>query len=291
MQILFYLMLLGSILFATGNNICYHQLANEDKYSRFLFTALSSAVWVVGLIPFINLSQINSLEIIFGVIYGVVQAMFLFFKMRAMSTGPISITSVVCNCSMLVTTLFGIIAYNERSSVLQFIGLAAILASVILCADPKSDMKMTFKWAIYCFFYFLFCSAVGVVFKVFGKSGDGQNNPSNMIFVSAITMVVLLVALSLISRENFSLSKRQSFYGVLAGVLSCFYNRFNLTLAKELPSVVFFPIFNGALVLLCTVVGAVIYKEKFSKLQLAGVITGIVAIVLLSGAIETLLSK
>ena len=141
MQILYYLMLLGSILFATGNNVCYHQLANEGKYSRFLFTALSSAVWVVGLIPFINLSQINSLEIIFGVIYGVVQAMFLFFKMRAMSTGPISITSVVCNCSMLVTTLFGIIAYNERSSMLQFIGLAAILASVILCADPKSDMK------------------------------------------------------------------------------------------------------------------------------------------------------
>ena len=286
MQIVYYLMLVGSILLATGNVICYHQLADEGKYSRFLFTALSSVVWIVGLLPFANLSEINSAEIIFGLIYGVVQAMFLFFKMRAMSTGPISITSVVCNCSMLVTTLFGVFAYNEKPSVLQFIGLAAILASVILCVDPKSDMKMTVKWGIYCFFYFLFCSAVGVVFKVFGKSDGGENNPSNMILVSAVTMVVLLLGLSVSSREKFSLSKKQAFYGVLAGVLSCLYNRFNLTLSKELPSVVFFPIFNGALVLLCAIMGAVLYKEKFSKLQLFGVITGIIAIVLLSGAVD-----
>ena len=291
MQIIYYLMLLGSILLATGNNICYHQLANEGKYSRFLFTALSSAVWIVGLLPFVNLLQINSLEIIFGIIYGVVQALFLFFKMRAMSTGPISITSVVCNCSMIVTTLFGTIAYKENPSILQFIGLAAILASVILCVDLKSDMKMTIKWGIYCFFYFLFCSAVGVVFKMFGKAGDGQNNPSNMIMVSAVTMVVLLLVLSFSTKEKFTLSKRQSFYGVLAGVFSCLYNRFNLTLAAKLPSVVFFPIFNGALVLLCAVVGAVIYKEKFSKLQFFGVMIGIIAIVLLSGAVDLLIKS
>ncbi|MBQ8202962.1 MAG: EamA family transporter [Clostridia bacterium] len=288
MQILYYLLLLASILFATGNNICYHQLANEGKYSRFLFTALSSVVWIIVLAPLSNLSNILPIEIIFGIIYGVVQALFLFFKMRAMSTGPISITSVVCNCSMLITTLFGIFVYDEKSSVLQIIGLVAILASVILCADPKSDMKMTFKWAIYCLFYFLFCAAVGIVFKVFGKT---EGNGSNMIIVSAVTMVVLLLILSLATKEKFSLSKKQAFYAVLAGILSCCYNRFNLILTANLPSVVFFPIFNGTLVLFCTVVGAVIYKEKFSKMQLAGVIIGIVAIVLLSGAIETMIKQ
>lgn len=35
--------------------------------------------------------------------------------------------------------------------------------------------------------------------------------------------------------------------------------------------------------------GAVLYKEKFSKLQLFGVITGIIAIVLLSGAVDLLI--
>ena len=141
-----YFLLFLSILFAVLNNILYHKLSDLGKYDNFFFTAMSSFVWLIVLSPLADYGALKSIEVIFGVIYGSVQAMFLFFKMKAMSTGPVSVTSVVANCSMVLTTLLGIIIFSEKVTVLQIIGSALILLSVFFCVDPKSDMKMTLKW-------------------------------------------------------------------------------------------------------------------------------------------------
>ena len=80
-----------------------------------------------------------------------------------------------------------------------------------------------------------------------------------------------------IARTKKDRSRRQQSFGIQIDSLNdvlCF---------GALPSVVFFPAFNGAVVLLSAVAGAVFYRERFSKKQVAGVFAGVAAILLLSG--------
>ena len=276
-----YLLLATSIALAVINNALYHKLSDEkESYNQFLFTAVSSLVWLIILLPNKNIVNINKAEVLFGVIYGVAQAMFLFFKMKAMSNGPVSITSVVSNCSMLLTVILGVFLFDERVSVMQMLGLCMIILSVFFCVDPKSGLEMTLKWKIYCVIFFIFAASVGIIFKFFAASAGNGNN---MMLIAAVTMIMILIVLSKLSRREFKLSKKQMIIAILSGVVSCGYNRINVFLTGTLPSVVFFPIFNGSIVLLATIVGWMFFKERLSLKQITGVGTGIISIVLLSG--------
>lgn len=275
-----YLLLLLSVLLAVSDHALYHRAGEGDRFNPFLFTAVSSAAWVVLLLPGSNLLQLKRVEVLFGVLYGGVQAMFLFFKMKALSTGPVSVTSVVGNCSMILSTLFGIFAFAEIPSVPQIIGLCLIVLSVLLCVDSGSDMEMSRRWKIYCVLFFAFAASVGIVLKLFAAR---EASGSNMMLVSAVTMAVLLLLLSFASRQPMVLHKSRGVLAVLCGIAGCCYNRINVFLVGALPSVVFFPVFNGAVVLLSAVAGAVFYRERFSKKQVAGVFAGVAAILLLSG--------
>ncbi len=274
-----YLLLFLSILFAVLNNILYHKLSELGKYDNFFFTAMSSFVWLAVLAPLADFEALNKAELIFGIIYGTVQAMFLFFKMKAMSTGPVSVTSVVSNCSMVLTTLMGIIIFSEKVTLLQIAGSALILLSVFLCVDPKSDMKMTLKWKIYCVFFFIFAAAVGIIFKLFSAY---EASGANMMSVAAISMVICLSLLSFAIEKKPKPKRIHILFAVLCGILSCFYNRINVFLSGALPSVVFFPIFNGSIVLFSSISGALIFKEHLSKKQYFGILTGILAIIILA---------
>ncbi len=274
-----YLLLFLSILFAVLNNILYHKLSELGKYDNFFFTAISSVVWLVVLAPLADFGKLNKIELIFGIIYGTVQAMFLFFKMKAMSSGPVSITSVVSNCSMVLTTLLGIIIFSEKVTILQTVGSVLILLSVFLCIDPKSDMKMTFKWKIYCVFFFIFAAAVGIIFKLFSPY---EASGANMMSVAAISMVIYLLILSFAIEKKPKPKRIHIWFAIICGILSCFYNRINVFLTGALPSVVFFPIFNGSIVLFSSISGALIFKERLSKKQFSGILLGILAIIILA---------
>ena len=274
-----YMLLTASIIFAVLNNILYHKLGSLGRYHNFFFTAVSSLVWLFILAPGANYKAFGKAELIFGIIYGTVQAMFLFFKMKAMSSGPVSVTSVVSNCSMVLTTILGILIFNEDVSILQMVGATLILLSVFLCVDPKADMKMTLKWKLYCIGFFFFAAAVGVIFKLFSKA---EGSGSSMMIISAITMVISLMLLSFLIERKPHITGKQAIFALLCGALSCGYNRINLYLSGELPSVVFFPVFNGSIVLLSSLSGMFIFKEKLSFKQMLGILTGICAIIILA---------
>lgn len=277
-----YILLAVAVLLAVSNNAIYHKLGGAGQNSRFFFTAVSSVVWLAVLLCG-GVTAIQPVELWFGVLYGAVQAMFLFFKMQAMSSGPISITSVVSNCSMLLTTVFGVLFFMESVGVLQVIGVCAIVVSVLLCTDPKADMQMTARWKLYCLGFFVFAASVGIIFKFFART---SGNGNNMMVVSAVTMVVLMMLLSFARGESKKLDKTQLVCALLAGAVSCGYNRLNLYLSGVLPTVVQFPIFNGAVVLFSTLSGVVLYKETFSKKQRIGILIGLIAIIFVSGVFQ-----
>ena len=63
-------------------------------------------------------------------------------------------------------------------------------------------------------------------------------------------------------------------FAVLSGCLSCLYNRLNIYLSGALDAVIFFPAFNGGVIIASTLLGVICLKEKLSRWQTAGIFLG-----------------
>ena len=80
------------------------------------------------------------------------------------------------------------------------------------------------------------------------------------------------------------LKKSALFYALLCGIFACVYNRLNVTLSGALPGVVFFPIFNGSVIILSTLAGLIFFGERLKGSQIAGMVIGVAALMLASGS-------
>ena len=120
--------------------------------------------------------------------------------------------------------------------------------------------------------------------KVFGKS-DAANEVNGMMLTASVVSCVLFFVVGMIvnkaAREPMPTIKKDSLiYILLSGITGCVYIRLNVSLSAIIPSAIFFPVANGGIVIITTFAGALMFREKLNRTQIAGVIVGLVAIVI-----------
>lgn len=258
---------------------------NERGYNPFLFNAGVSFVWVAIMLMMLLLSddQISAGAIIYGAIYGVILFAFLFFKTQSMATGPVSLSTLIGSCAFVIATGFGVVYANEAVSTIQLIGMLLLFVSLIMCVNPKkSGEKLTGKWLFYCLGFFLAGGFVGILYRLFGASPSSKD--VEVMLLTAATVSLLLFAVTGVlqakTSENIKPDKKIILFMLLSGIASCAYIRMNLSLSNVIPSVIFFPVSNGGMVILSTVMGRVMFKEKLNALQLFGIAVGCIAVVI-----------
>lgn len=304
------ILLIGSILAATANGTLLHLLAEKKiKYNALLFNIGVSLVWLVGLLCYNNgILCINRYMFSYGVLYGLTLCGFLFFKMQAMVNGPLSLTALIGSSSFVVTVIFNVIYWKEPVGFFEISGVAAMLTAVLMITwKPREKdkvkvaykigkrQKISLKWKMYCLFFFIFSSATGIIFR-FHQHIDAAHTDEMMIFSSLIVMLLLSVVflasyrhkvqVAEVESEN-TLSKTKNRMGVLifillCGIMSCVYNRLNIYLTGVMLSNLFFPVFNGGVVILASLTGIILFKEKPTTIQVFGMILGVFAIMLVS---------
>lgn len=298
-----YALLIVSILFAALNNIFLHKYnAFEKRCNIFTFNAAVSLLWaLILLIVGMGFHTVALSTIGYGVLYGSMIAMFLLFKMLALGSGPVSITALIGCCSLIIPTLAGMIVWKESVDILQVIGLIILFVALFLCVDPKSDVKIGKKWILYCLIFFLAAGINGITMKVFNLHGE-KTRINEMMIIASITACVFFSLISAVSGvcrktggEAFCAVKperkvvlRCAVYIVLCGIVSCGYQRLNLYLTGALPSIVFFPIFNGSVIFLSCLSGVFLFREKLSKKQIAGLVVGTLSIMLIGNVFSFL---
>ena len=278
-----YLLLCLSILFASANNLLLHKFGNRGLDSPggvLLFNAAVSGIWVILLGGTSMISgglRSDTGSVCWGMLYGVVTAAFLFFKMQAMATGPVSLTAFIGCASLLISTGFGVFVLGEGASVLQTVGVAILMIALFLVVSPKNDHAKK-SWKLWCAGFFTCSAAVGIIFK--------------MMFAAALTSELLFTAMSFAVSEKHRpkpIPGSAVGYLVACGIAGCVYNRLNIFLAGQLPSVVFYPTFNGSVILISTLCGLIFFKEKLKAQQAIGIAAGAAALMLASGTIDNLL--
>ena len=281
-----YIMLLSSIAAASLNSVVLKK-AKASKPENVFFLNLIVSFILCVLLFIANKGHLSTNpEVMFwGILYGITQTVFILFKTAAMSTGSVTVTTLIGNSSLLISIAVSLIVWKETVTAFDIIGLALLLIAIFLCTYTKGSAKSadyTPSWKYFALFFLLSAAGVGIVFKAFGKSGNLEYC-ADMMFISSVVMIISNLAICFftgcLKAEKIAAHERSFVvFAVLSGILSCLYNRLNVFLTGNMDALIFFPSFNGGVVFLSAVLSAFICGEKLGKSRILGLAVGIFAI-------------
>lgn len=247
-------------------------------FSGFLFTVLLSG----------KLPLPNAVTLLCGVSAGCVLFLYDLGNIRAATTGPYSIQSIIgmFGCVML-PLLFETVLWNVRLSAMQMLGLLAILFSFIyLNLNNKETIgiqKGFYGWAALLFF----ANGIYSTIVVAQQRWTGYSQRCEMIAVTfltlaAVSMLYLIFGCKTTVKSAFHL-KKSCWCCALASsaALSAAMNLLVILLGHVNASILY-PIQNSAILILLVLLSAVHLREKISKLTIAGIVFALAGIVALS---------
>ena len=230
--------------------------------------------------------SISRYSFLLAVGFAVTTVGWLLFSLLAMASGPMSYSLLFTYLGMVIPTLFGIFCYNQNVSTTQIIGFVLMILTVYLGVDMKGDSKFSLKWFIYAIISFLMCGGLGIVQQMHQTSEYAHEINEFLLWGFIISMVFYGIIFIFTSKkdkkESMGLFKGKPLaLGFVSGVFLGAVNFINLYLSGKLPSIIFFPIVNGGVLVLSSIAAIAVFKEKPDKRQMTGIIAGILAVCLL----------
>lgn len=227
-------------------------------------------------------SSLSPAYIILGIL---LPSLFVILAFSVRYTGIVK-TDVAQRLSLFIPVLAAFILFGETHSTIKLAGIGfAFLA--IICSVPwqKNGTNSTSYW-IYPVTVFVGMGVIDILFKQIAKTVSIPFTSSLMVvFVFAFIISALFLSyLAFIKKLKFSLINMLC--GWVLGIANfgniLFYLKAHQALAEQ-PSLVFSAM-NIGVILLGSLVGVVIFHEKLSKLNYAGIVLALISIVLMSQA-------
>lgn len=273
------------------NDFCKKEVKNNaDLYA---FNAMTSvfAVITLGVMAIVmgSLTSISAYTVLLGLVFGLVTALCAIFNMKALEIGPMSYTTVIISCSLVIPSFSGMFFFGESIAPIQYIGVVCMLISFICAMDKKNDKAgISLKWFGFCLAAFVFNGSIGVLQKIHQSSSHKGELSAFLILAFLFSTLFSLIMIPVFRKKEGAVTvlgkgKVMKFLivGVVCGVFIAFCNQINMFLSGVMPSVIFFPVVNGASMILTAVVGILFLKERFSPKQWIGLVVGTAAIFLL----------
>lgn len=278
------------------NKFCKDDMKNNADLQ--LFNAVSSMFAAIVLLIIAVVTDelvLPSLYTLFlGAVFGLATALCAVFTMKALETGPISYTSVIISCSLIIPAMSGAVLYGEKISLWQYIGTAFMLISFVCAVDKKNDgVAASPRWLVLCMASFVFCGSVGVMQKIHQSSAHRAELSVFLItafIVSAVFSFILVAYCGAVKKQKPTVLKKTSvkrflLFGTGTGLGIALCNQINLYLSGRMAAIIFFPVVNGAYMILATLAGVLLWRERLSVKQWTGLIIGMVSIILLCGVL------
>lgn len=291
-----YFVLLLSVLAGVGNstllNITGKRSQLTSASSKVLFNGMNFTVVLIGLL-IINggVKAVTGATVLWGIIYGVNTALTNIMSLLSFANGPMNFTVLTVYCiGLLMPTVAGPWLWPDNNPVtmLQWVGVAILVVSLILGLKSSDGAKFSLKWLIYVLTAAVTCGALGIIQQAHQRS-EGREEMIMMMIIAFATAAVLTLAFVLILAKRRGERPLREYkpvnYAAAAGSGVCigFVNTANLYLSGVLPAVIFFPAVNGGVVILLSIVSFAVFKEKLNLRQSIALILGIASLFLVCG--------
>lgn len=278
--------LLLSVSLSAGRNITSKKTAiySNEKSSFFLSQSilfLSAALLLIGFNSNLTLSVSNQ-TVIYGGIYGILLILSQWMFTLALKMGSTSICSVIYSLGFLLPTLSGTLFWNEEFTFTHFVGLVIALATILLTTKREENSKQGQKTFVpFILVAMLASGGLGIMQKVQQNSNAANEKSLFLIIAFVIAFLCSMIAF-LFSEKTVKMRTEMFLFPAITGVCFGGANLCNTTLAGRMKSAVFFPVQNISTILLSTVLGIVIFREKLTWKTMTIILLGITVVLIFS---------
>ena len=205
------------------------------------------------------------------------------FGVLAISTGPLSLSSLMIAYSLLIPTFYGVIFLKEPLSITFWIGLALLAISLFLVNKKNDKTPITPKWILFVFLSFCGNGLCSTFQKMQQTAFDGGYKNEFMILSLAIVFLVFTTVALIKNRKNLkSHLYHARFTAVGCGIMNGLTNLLVMVLSGLIAVSVMFPLISAGGIVITYFVSRFIYKEQLNKVQFIGFLAGIGSVIFLN---------
>lgn len=223
--------------------------------------------------------------------FGAIFLGFLFisiFNVMALTAqrNGLSVASVASKMSVIIPVLFGLYAYNESAGMLKIIGIILALVAVYLSSVKIKSSNLSLKGLWLPILLFLGSGIIDTTLKFLETTHVAKNGipifSATIFFIAGILGVLMLCIKA--TKTGFHFRYKSIIGGVILGVVN-YYSIYFLLKALQFEgfeSSTIFTVNNVAVVMLTTLLGLSIFKEKIYVKNWIGIGMAIISIILVS---------
>ncbi len=192
-------------------------------------------------------------------------------------TNGVVLSSVFMKLGLLVPMSLSVFLFAETPTVMQCAGFVLAVSAILLINYEKGT---SFSGARLPLVLMLLAGgsgdAMSKVFAVYGPAAHGE------LFLFYTFVSAFLLCVVMILRKKERPDKYALIFGVLVGIPNFFSAKFLLMALKHLPAVIVYPTFSVATMLVITLAGICLFKERLRRLQWLALTVILAALVLLN---------
>ena len=285
-----YLYLALATLGVASTNIIagfYNRKNANEKNTASIYTFLVQvAIFACWLIMFLFDRTYDLAVVPYALLFAVSFALCMIGNIYALKTGPVVLTSLMLQLSLVGVTAWGFLFWDAKFTWLTAIGLVLIVISLWLCLyNGKTDeKKISWKWVVFAVMAFVGNAGASITQRTQQTAFDGKYGNFLMVVATAIAALICgVVYLTSEKGDTRKLVKTSWYYPVAGGLMNVMLNVCVILLATSTlsPSIIYPVLAVGGLIIV-TVFSKYVFKEDMRWWQWVGVLIGTVAVGILS---------
>ena len=285
-----YLYLVLATLGVASTNIIaafYNRKNANEKNTASIYTFLVQvAIFACWLVMFLFDGTYDLAVLPYALLFAVSFALCMIGNIYALKTGPVVLTSLMLQLSLVGVTAWGFLFWDTKFTWLTAVGLVLIVISLWLCLynGKTDDKKINWKWIVFALMAFVGNAGASITQRTQQTAFDGKYGNFLMVVATAIAALICgVVYLTSEKGDTKKLIKTSWYYPVAGGLMNVMLNVCVILLATSTlsPSIIYPVLAVGGLIIV-TVFSKYVFKEDMRWWQWLGVLIGTLAVGILS---------
>ncbi len=257
-------------------------------YSAFK-NAVSAVLGLMLIIVLNNGFKVDWLTMLIAAFSGLTLFFSGFCSIYAMKSGTVSLNSIFGTAGMIIPIIAGVLLFGKSVAPMQVVGLCLFFVSAYLMIGASKRIYSNFSYKT---LLLLIGSMIAngctmlaqQMFTTYVPEGDVSVFSFFSFAIIAVLSALFYKGLTVADKEKKgkgSITKDLIICGIALAVSVFVINQLATMCTKLVSPVILFTFINGGGTIISTIVAAIVYREKISKKNAAGITLGIISLILI----------
>lgn len=276
-----------SLSVACSLTIAHFLKLSKDKSLRLIqvlvinyLTAFLISFSISG-IELNKVALMNPIILSFSILLGGIFIANLFVYTASLQSMGMGISIAAMRMSLVIPIGISLFVYGESTESIKYIGIMLVfLALFFMIPRIKDSRKIDIKNFVFPLLLFLMTGIADASLKIFEREFSASL-PEYLFLGLIFSSSFVIGSAYLFIKRELSFSKKEVYYGIIIGIANLYSSFFLLLALQEMKGSLVFSLINVSNVVLGSIIGFLVWKDKLTTFQKVGIVIATLSIILL----------